>query len=522
MRKSISVYLTIGLIVALFLFSFNGLAQQEKSGGTLKIVVGGSMGSLNPITSDWIPGYSQLIYGGLVSRDFDFEYQDYAIKSWEVSDDGLEWKLHLKEGVKFHNGQEFTAQVLSDWLEVLREGSGSSDWENVTEIEPLDKHTALVKMKDTTPTFLYTLVNEFSTPISTEYWDEVGGKEGYGYDKICGFGPYKVVDRPSQYKIILEKFEEFDWGPSWWENQGPGYVDRIEITYIKESSTRIARLQANEADIIWSGVPAHRLSDLEKDEDVKVVESSSSSVKYMGLDLASPKLEDTRVRRAINLAIDRESLGKVVYDGIGKPAHQFLRRFVPASNIPDEFLSRHDPEKAKELMKEAGHEDGFTLRTMIVDESDIKKLATTLQAQLESTINVKLDIKTYDEDTFFAKREAHEGYDASVFSYAYSTAGIFHWFFHSSMKPSPNYLSVDNEFVDLIDESARTAPNPEIHHAYYKLLNKGMQKIVIPYAPLWHPVTLGAYRKDRVDGWKTLTLGGAPITDLWIPADARK
>jgi len=264
---------------------------------------------------------------------------------WKVSPDKLSIEFTLRKGVKFHSGDLLTtADVLFSYKR-LKEKTAAREFRLVRDIEIIDDYK--FKVIFTQPDVLFTMLRGF--PIgSKKYYESVG--EDTFIKEVVGTGPYKVVDWKAGSYLDLERFDGY-WGKK-------PEVQKVRFRFVREDTTRVAMLQAGEADMITS-TPYTMVLNLEKAgyKIVKLPAHPTTQVQFQALNPNVP-WHDKRVRLAIAHAIDGNAIVNSLFHGI--PARVWLSSWEVGYD-PDFNLYEYDAEKAKKLMAEAGYAKGFEM-----------------------------------------------------------------------------------------------------------------------------------------------------------------
>ncbi|MCQ0093257.1 ABC transporter substrate-binding protein [Roseovarius sp. M141] len=303
----------------------------------------------------------RAVWDGLIYRDpATNEYKGNLATSWEwIDDKTLEFKL--REGVKFHDGSDFTADdVVATVNFVAKEENGVKTQRNVNWMEAaekIDDYTVRITTKDVFPAAIEFL----SGPVSmypADYYAEVG-PSGMGL-KPVGTGPYKVTEVVPGQHFKLEKYDGYHDSP-----KGQPTISKIDIRTIPDVNTQMAELFSGTLDLIWQ-VPSDQAEKLgEMDDRFTVSNESTMRVGYLSMDAAGRSsmdpnpFTDLKVRQAVNHAIDRQALVDNLLKGKSKVVSTacFPSQFGCAQDVTN---YDYDPEKAKALLAEAGYEDGFS------------------------------------------------------------------------------------------------------------------------------------------------------------------
>ncbi|MCA1298750.1 ABC transporter substrate-binding protein [Stappia indica] len=337
-----------------------GAAHAGKSDDTLNVAFTKELENVDSYFNSSREGVvlQRAVWDGLVYRDpVTNEYKGNLATSWEWIDD-LTLEFKLREGVKFHNGEEFDADdVVYTVNYVADEKNGAKTQRNVNwmkSAEKVDKYTVRISLKKPFPAAIEFL----SGPVSiypNEYYAEAG-PTGMGL-KPVGTGPYKVTEVEPGKHFVLEKYEGYHDSP-----KGQPKVGKIDIRTIPDVNTQMAELFSGSLDLIWQ-VPADQAGKLGAMEQFTVANESTMRIGYLTLDAAGRTGEknpftDVRVRRAVAHAVNREALVAALLKGKSK--------VISTACFPSQFGCfqdvanyEYDPEKAKALLAEAGYPDGF-------------------------------------------------------------------------------------------------------------------------------------------------------------------
>ena len=298
---------------------------------------------------------SWSLYDALVFVNDDGEIVPALAESWELSEDSTEYTFKLREGVIFHNGEEFNADsVVFSWERGKRpENQYFDKWELAESVEKIDDFTVKITTKGPQPLFLREVAQNWAM-VPPQYIEEVGD-EGFNEHPI-GTGPFMFVEWIQGDRIVMEA------NPDYWD-EGLPRVKELIFRPIPESATRVAAIQTGEIDI------APRLSSEEAQgllgvENIRIIRYPADRVYYVtfnnlttGVDQPT---EDPLVRQAMNYAVDMDAIIEALFNGYARPSTGFV---TPANLGYKEDIEPfgYDPDKARELLAEAGYPDGFEM-----------------------------------------------------------------------------------------------------------------------------------------------------------------
>jgi peptide/nickel transport system substrate-binding protein len=327
-----------------------------KPQGTLRVALSGFPNSLYiPATQDKnADNAASQLYDPLVFQDNEGNIVPSLAESWDISDDGTEYTFYLRQGVTFHNGEPFTADdVVATWEYGKGEGSSWPDRYSIAEtVEKIDDYTVKITTDGPKPLLLVTM-HDFWSIIPDEYMAEVG-VDGFQEHPI-GTGPFMFVEWVKGDHITYEA------NPNYWR-EGMPKVETLIFRPIPESSTRVAAIQTDEIDIVQR-LSAEEAQNLLGEEGVRVIKYPVARIFYIAFNNLTSGVglptEDAKVRQAMNYAVDVDAIIDALFSGFGKRASGYIATGEMGYGIVPPFP--YDPEKAKELLAEAGYADGFEI-----------------------------------------------------------------------------------------------------------------------------------------------------------------
>jgi peptide/nickel transport system substrate-binding protein len=428
--------------------------------------------------------WSNLVYRNPKTN----EYEPELATSWKWVDDKT-LEFDLRQGVKFHNGDSFSADdVVYTMNFVSKPENKVVTQQNVNWIEGAEKlgdYKVRIRMKRPFPAALEYLAGP--VPIYPgKYYAEVGPK-GMN-EKAVGSGPYKVTENIPGKVVRLEKFSDyFKESPL-----GQPSIGKIEFRLIPEQNTQLAELLSGGLDWIWR-VPPDQAEQLKQMPNLEVV--AGETMRFAFLSLAStdespvPALRDKRVRQAVSHAIDREAIVKNLIGPGARVLHTMC--FPSQFGCTDEGATRYayDPAKAKALLAEAGFGNGF----------DLEIWAYRDRPQTEAMINYLRDVgirATLRFVQYAAMRDAMRQHKAAV---AHQTWGSFS--VNDTSASAPVFLKFgaddvarDQQVRDAL-EIADTSIDPNVRKENYKkaLTRASSEALTLPLFSL--PLTY-AFTKD--------------------------
>ncbi len=323
-----------------------------------------------------------MIYTWLAGFDPDtLEIEPYAAEEIEIPDDTT-YIFHLREGIRFHDGSELTAEDVEYTYQTLMDPDfGARDHtfyrDTIDEITVLDEYTIQMTLQAPAASFVYFL----TTGIIPKHIAEEEGDEYFKTNPI-GSGPYKFVEWLPGDRIVIEANEDY--------YLGKPDIDRITYRLIPEDASRMMALETGEIDMVPS-VPPEDIARLQETEGIDVAIRPGTGFDYMAFNCTKPPFDDVRVRQAVAYAIDMEEIVDHVHWGLRDVA---TTPIIPTSwaHNPDVRTYGYDPDRARELLADAGLEDGFSFTLSNSDSQERQQYAEMMQYQLEEVgIDMRID-----------------------------------------------------------------------------------------------------------------------------------
>ncbi|QUM77200.1 ABC transporter substrate-binding protein [Moritella sp. 24] len=339
---------------------------------------------------------SHMLFDPLVRFTKDFDFEGRIAEKWERVNDTT-FRFHLRKGVKFHSGNQLTADDVVWTFDRLKL---SVDYKNIfspyEKMTKVDDYTVEIVSSEPYPLVLQTATYIF--PMDKKFYS---GKSANGKDKsaivkhgssyastnVSGTGPFTIASREQGVKVVFERFDGY------WDKTSPGNVDKLTLVPIKEDATRVAALLSGDVDMIHPVAPNDQ-KRVKKSKNIDLVTVSGTRIITFQMNQNSnPALKDVRVRQAIVHAINNQGIVKKIMKGFGTTAGQ--QGPAGYAGYDADLVPRYDLKKAKQLMKEAGYENGFKLSMMAPNNRYVNdaKIAQATAAML-SKIGIKVDLKT--------------------------------------------------------------------------------------------------------------------------------
>lgn len=423
---------------------------------------------------------AQLLFNGLVTKDTRGNLVPDLAESWEVLDEGRRWRFHLRHGVRFHDGSPFGADdvawtfgsILDETVATAKAGA----FRRVEEIRIVDEHTVDFLLDAPFGSFLVDL-----TPAQGVV--PAGAMPEAMSVHPIGTGPFRFVARTPE-TVIVERFEDH-WA-------GAPHLDRVVIREIPDSTVRALELMKGTVQLVINDLPPDLIPLFREHPDYRVVQDPSAVYSYLGLNLRDPLLADLRVRRALAHGIDRDTLVQTLWRGLGTLTETVLPPGLWARNEDLEpYL--YDPERAEELLDEAGHPDPdgdgpatrFTLTYKTSTTEEYVLQAQIIQRML-AEIGIAIEIRSMEFATYYNDIQRGNFQIFSLNRFGAIDPNIYALILHSQNVPPKGQnrgFYQNPEFDRLIDAAARLT-DPEERRPLY-LRAQQIFRDELPYISLY-------------------------------------
>lgn len=383
------------------------------------------------------------MYNGLVKMDSDMNIVGDLAESWEfTSDTSVTFKL--KQGIHFHNGEEVKA---SDVVFSIQRAQASAKVKsftaNIESVVADDDYTVTINTSIPYAPLMANLCHTANSIVSQKAVEEAGDNFSAA---PCGTGPFKFVKWDAGDKIVLERNDDYFGGE----------VKPSTLTFklMSEDSARTIALETGEIDLNLS-VAAGDADRVQSTNGIELVTSMSPKIEYVSMNQKVEPFNNPLVRQAINYAIDRDSLNLVATNGYGEVTDSVMNKQI--NGYTDDVTHyEYDPEKAKELLAQAGYPDGFST-SMVVGTSARSTEAQIIQGNL-AEIGITMEITTMESSTLLEQINNGD-YEMFIMSYNNTTGDpdtSLYMLFNSQVPASSGNRSFTNiPEVDQLLESAR-------------------------------------------------------------------
>lgn len=439
--------------------------EETAEGGDLILAVLSDASSLDPHGANDVPSViiQENIFETLVMTDENNEIIPGLASSWEAVDE-LTWTFQLEEGVTFHDGEEFNADVVVMNLErILNEDLGSPRYnlfEMITDVEATGEYEVQISTEYAFSPLLSHLSHNsvgMISPASIEEANQVFADGGDPFTTISenpvGTGYFEFDSWDVGSVIRLVKNEDY-WGE-------PAHVDSVEFRVVPDSQVRLADLETGNVHII-DPVQPNEVNRIEESGAGSVLRTPSSSLAYLGFNTQKEPFDDPLVRRAISYAIDREAIISGIYEEYAIPANGPL---APGTFGYTDDLDQieYNMDEARSLLEEAGMSDGFSTSIWTNDNPQRQSIAVLVQEAL-AELNIDASIEVMEFGAYLDQTAAGE-HDMFILGYSNPTGDAdyqMYALFHSSQQGNPGNRSFyENPEVDTLLDEARRETEPD-------------------------------------------------------------
>lgn len=453
----------------------------------------------------------RIVFASICDKLFDvnekLEVVPQLALSHETSQDGKAVTIKLRPGVKFHDGEAFDAAAAKFSLERHMSMQGSfrkPELAAVDKVEVVDPTTIKLSLKSPFSPLIAQLTDRAGMMVSPKAAREAGDK--FGLKPVCA-GPYKFVERVQQDRIVVEKFADY------WDKANV-HIDKITYLPIVDATVRLANLKSGGIDLL-ERLAATDIAAVKADSKLKL--NQIPDLSYWGITInigngeksKNPLGSNAKVRQAFELAIDRNAINQVVFNGEFVPGNQWVSPQNPyyQQSLP---IPKRDVAKAKALIKEAGATTPIVVDFMVPQGVENKAIAEVVQA-MAAEVGFDMKIRLTEFATSLKMGEQGE-YQAFLIGWSGRTdpdgnAYIFH-----KTKAPQNNSGISNAEVDKALDEARLTSDPAKRKAIYERAAKIVNS-EIPILYLYHRKVLIA-QSIRLDGFKPVPDGLVRVTGL--------
>ncbi len=473
----------------------SGAQTGPRYGGTLRMGMQTDPVGLDPhlATATATRNMMEHVYDTLVFYSASGRFTPGLAESWTTSTDGLTWTFRLRRNVKFHNGRPMTGEDVVYSINRIKDPRTRSpragDFADVDSVAASDPYTVVFKLKKPFAPLLAKLSGSISAAIVPK---EVAEAPGGLNDNPVGTGPFRFVGYTPQQRMTLVRSGDF-WGFDESGRRLP-YLDRIEFVYFPDAVARATAIRTGTVDFI-EYVPSSEVRALRSDPNVEVVGGPSANFRTIYINNAIAPFNNVKVRQAMAWLVNRKEIIDTALFGVG--GIDATGHVIPPGNffaLSRNVYDKPDVDKAKRLLAEAGHPNGFEADLYVTSTYDfLRTPAEIIQAQMAKA-GIRLRIVAADWSvylpTVFAKR-----YTLTILGTSGQTDPDDYLFNNFRSGDARNYINFADPTFDKLVEDAQATANEAQRKRLYEQAQGRLQELV-PMVMLFHSTTFEAVRKN--------------------------
>ncbi|MDA8337033.1 MAG: ABC transporter substrate-binding protein [Peptococcaceae bacterium] len=515
-------------------------AGKPVTGGTIRLDMNMNFKDLDPAKAYDTASYeiTEQLYDRLVTyKGTTSEIVPMVAKSWDISQDGKTYTFHLHKNVKFWNGDPVTAQSFIDEFQRVLDpaiGSGGEGFidpivvgstaynkgqaKTVAGLFAPDPDTLVVKLTQPEPFFLNVVAMPFFSAVDQKFIDKVGN-QAFDTKDAMGSGPFELQSYSTSEAVLTRNHDYFM--VDQYGNHLP-YLNKVILTVNTDDQLdgmhfengQTAFMGWNMGGDIPSSLYPKFLSDptLKKD----IVTEPQNATYYLGLNNKMKPFNTPLVRQAVEYAIDKQEILKLMnnrFIAADQPLPPGIEGYV--KHLAPDATYTYDPDKARQLLAEAGYKDGFTTTLYSDNQVDDKKIDAAVQSMLQNVgITVKID--AMDWNSFLALNEKGQ---TPFFQLAWTqdfpdASDFLNTLFNTNQQPMNNATMYSNPQVDAWLNQAQTMPNDAARFQIYKQVTNQIMKDA-DWVPMYYGNSIFAVQ-PWVHGFYINATLMDPLQYIWI------
>lgn len=411
-----------------------------------------------------------LVYNTLVEKDVESNSIIPALAESWTQDSPTEYTFKLRQGVKFHDGSDFTADDVVFTVQLAKESKGSaSKVTSVESVTAVDSNTVKVVLNKPNMDFLDLLTDTSLSILSKTAFETLGDEKGIQQ----GTGPYKYVEWNQGAYLDLTLNDNY-WG------EKPA-TKNLRVQYVSEAASRLIAVKTGELDFCQD-FPIAELPNISADPNLQLITYPSATIDFIAFNMNSKAMSDVNVRKAVSYALNRQDIVDGAFMGNAVP----LNNIMHSSNAyySEIKAAEYDADKAKELLAAAGYADGLEL-TMICNTAAERIAAVTIVQAALDEVGITLKIETMDNATVTSTCSSGTGYDMVYSTWSgYSFGpdnGIREMLYSNG---SNNYCHLSDAKMDKMIDDALVIQDTDARMAAYKEIEEYSEELMAVYPVL--------------------------------------
>ncbi|MFP3960036.1 MAG: ABC transporter substrate-binding protein [Spirochaetaceae bacterium] len=416
--------------------------QTEPGDRPVEVAIAGEPDTLDPQATTGTLTFQVLrsVYETLAVPDEEGRMEPGLARSWETSDDGLRWTFELRQGVRFHHGRELIAEdVAATFERMLAEDSGSpwrEDFGAIEAVETPDDYTVVFVLEEPYAPLLASLASGWGAILPA---DLIRDGHDFGREPV-GTGPFRMSRWVRDNRIVLERHEDY-------RVRDLPRVNRINMNIITEPSVQVQGLLSGDLHVIDTVLPGD-IETIRDASDARLYRQLTALVLVMSMNTEREPLDKLEVRQAINHAIDKQEVLEVAYTG-GEVVGTFMDSQSPYY-VDFTDLYPYDPERARELLDEAGVEEGTSIDLVVPQNYEFHVRAAEMYDAMLAEVGLDTEIRLVDWSTWLSDVYRRSRFDLTVIGHTGKLDP------DGRLGGESNYTNWhDDRFAELIEQARR-------------------------------------------------------------------
>ena len=475
-------------------------AQTPTYGGTLTITLSAEPPGLDPTTSPAATIKRVVHYNlfeGLLKVDRNGKVVPMLAKSYTASKDGKEYTFTLHPGIKFHDGKACTAEDVKFSLERILDPKTAAPYrmyyEGIESVQVVDPLNVKIKLKKYDSMFLFNIARGDAVIVPRQAVDKLKSQP-------VGTGPFKLAEWKRGDSILLVKNADY-------HIKGVPYLEKVVFKFIPDPSSQLAALKAGDVDVIAYDMAPENVAALEKDARFKVLKGHTTTDVILAMNHSKKPFSDPKIRQAITLAIDRKAVIQGAMSGFGTPIGSHMDPTNPYY-VDLSGLYPYNPEKAKQLLTEAGYPKGFEAVLKLPEPYAYARRSGEVIADQLSKVGIKLTLEVIQMGQWVDRVFKNADYDLTVMGHAepfdIEIYGKANYYFRYS---NPKFQEMLKKAEEEINEQTRK----KIYADIQKLIADDFVNVFLFINP-----ALPAMKKEVMSWWKDYPTIAVDATEVWL------
>lgn len=467
--------------------------SEPREGGVLTFALRTEPDTLDPhkTVSEYSARVLTNVLDPLIWQSNDLTFHPGLAERWEISPDGLTYTFHLRRGLRFHDGEELTAEAVKFSFDRIVDPSTASKSAigalgPYDRTEVVDESTAVLHLTAPFSPLLVNLASPYLAPISPAAVQRLG--DDFSRAPV-GAGPYLITEWERNDRITLDRFADYTWAPAPFGRQSPGYLDQIVFRIVPEGGPRLAALETGEAHVI-EYTPTHAVEQLMGDDSYVVhVIPRPGMPRALPINVTRPPTDELPVRQAILHAIDPAAVNQTVNFGVNELAYGPLSPVTFAYDPAVEGMYPFDPAMARGLLEQAGWTVGeggireragerLALRYVTWASDELTRIAESVQAQLRD-VGIDSEIEAPDYSAAVPIYIAGE-HNLGSTGYVMTDPDVLSVIFHSDqIETALNKTHYQDPAFDALVEQAASTVDPKERAVLYSQAQRQVMELAL-------------------------------------------